>query len=384
MSLRNPYRTTYLLIVILIALTILTGYNFVYRPFAALPEREEAVAEESIQAVPVDPLVAFSPEEQVAQLLALPVVVDDFLTSTESAALVESIQPGFVTLFGSQLSSESAKEATDKLALIDQTIAVAVDHEGGVVQRLNGPGFTALPSWQSLCSGEESTAAELLITSARELRTAGVDVVFAPMVDLAVQNRVLGNRVCSGDAALTYSRANLFITLFQSVGIEPVIKHFPGIGSTTRDTHTSSDTVSLTFADTQIFRDVLSKFPQLGTMVAHVAVTNQDAATPCSLSADCVGELQAVFPETVVFSDALDMRAARAIPGEPTREYTLIEVSLQALLAGNDVLVYGPNVDPALFQSIVEELAIAYQNDPAVAEAVQSSVLKLQEYKERR
>ncbi len=70
-----------------------------------------------------------------------------------------------------------------------------VDHEGGSVQRLNGEGFTILPSWKRMCNQTAELRQSSLASSAAELAAVGIDVVLAPVVDVSHSNIVLRDRV---------------------------------------------------------------------------------------------------------------------------------------------------------------------------------------------
>ncbi|MBT3511894.1 MAG: hypothetical protein HN846_02545, partial [Candidatus Pacebacteria bacterium] len=148
-------RSTIFFLLILTIIASALGYNYFARPFSnyqaaqielteLIPEEEENNSESAEE--------TFS-DQDLAQLIAFPYSLDDN-QSTQSASLswIKLNQPGLITLFGSKVSTAAAKIATDKISSSfddESEPLIAVDHEGGSVQRLSGSGFTSLPSWKS-------------------------------------------------------------------------------------------------------------------------------------------------------------------------------------------------------------------------------------------
>ena len=128
---------------------------------------------------------------------------------------------------------------------INKNILIGVDQEGGPVQRLKGEGFTELKS--SFEIGEEykknkalglNLARERGLTMAKELLEVGIDLSFAPVVDLGNQeSKVLKNRTYSEDVNTVIELACAEIQAMNSLGLMAVIKHFPGHGGVSFDTH---------------------------------------------------------------------------------------------------------------------------------------------------
>ncbi|HEX7018320.1 MAG TPA: glycoside hydrolase family 3 N-terminal domain-containing protein [Patescibacteria group bacterium] len=384
-------RSTLLFIFFLGLCALLLGYNYYVQPFKDLFNPEPAA---QVEVEPEDTLSAadqlltqLSTTEKVWQVLAVPYTV----SASPSASLEDIVarKPGMITLFGDRIGTESAMAVREQIAAGDRgerrdqlPIWLAVDHEGGRVQRLSGPGFTRVPSWQELCQLEPDTRQIILEKTATELSVAGIDLIFAPMVDVASGSAVLGNRVCSDDPAEVISASQQVVTLFTDQGILPVIKHFPGIGSTTRDLHTTFDRVTVTEDDALIYRQLLTQFPRLGVMTAHVGVVNQYPDLPCSLSPACVGELQNNFPAALIFTDALEMKAAAyTASGTPKN---LESISTEAITAGNNVLVYGSGVTLSELSTIAKTLEARAATDSAFLNRINNSVRKIIEYKTTR
>lgn len=374
---------TIIVICILALLAGVLGWNYFAKPFAP---REPTIVEELQERTPspsVSPQVSLSPEQTVAQVLAYPVLLTASTSSQSGtmaataprlipqadAAWLAAHRPAFVTLFGSRISSNSARLATGEIRAVynDQQVIIAVDHEGGVAQRLNGTGFTTVPSWRTLCTQSASQSASVIAQSLREVKAAGVDMIFAPVVDVGTSS-VLASRICASSPEIVADNAARFITEATTQGLWPVIKHFPGLGSSTNDLHRSFGQVTVTASDAQVYQQLLNQYPSLAVMVTHVGVTNQYADIPCSYSKDCIGELKNNYSQSLVIADALEMAAAANVPSDTASSAsgsaTLGQRAIAAIKAGNQVLLFGQSVTAEQMDEVFESLLNEYQRNP--------------------
>lgn len=428
---------TVLFLLFLTVIAGLLGYNYFVQPFRPMVEE----AWESAQVTPspspsLSPdeawLESLSDQEKVSFVLAAPLTVDDQVlaelgladqtteaeapeatTSGQLELELDSVQeaspaaqvpvldsvlalkPGAVTLFGDRISSASAQAVITRLrsSVPEPGVLIAVDHEGGRVQRLSGAGFTFLPSWQQTCQFSDEKQQELYQATAQELAAVGIDLVFGPMVEYAQSNQVLGNRVCASDAGTVITETQPLLAAYQAVGITPVIKHFPGIGATTRDLHTEFETIEVTPTDAQVYRQLLDDNPRLGVMTSHVGVANQFPDVPCSLSSACVGQISRNYPTALIVTDALEMDSAghldpesaaslSAARNQPVATVTrsLGDRAIAALEAGNHVLVFGPSVSVQDLAEVQQALLERYQTTPAFQQKLDQTLLFLHDY----
>jgi beta-N-acetylhexosaminidase len=321
-------------------------------------------------------------------MVAAPYDVSQTSQASQSAylSMVSQHKPGFIVLFGERIPMSTASEVITSIAnevTEDERPLIAVDHEGGRVQRLNGAGFTLLPTWRRVCNQTAEQRTALLATSAAELKQTGVDIVFAPVVDVAANNPVLSDRACSGDAELVGAAASDFAAAFSAQGILPVIKHYPGSGSATVDTHRKPASVLITERDVFPFKFVLDTYPQIGVMTAHAAVENQSADIACSLSPACVRQLFDLYPDVVVFTDALEMEAARFNSAAPAQPKALEAVAIEAIMAGNNVLVFGNGVPPAEIDRVMDRIRLEYANSATFRELVNASIEKIEKLRKQ-
>lgn len=240
-------------------------------------------------------------------------------------------------------------------------IFVAIDQEGGKVRRLRPEkGFMDLPSARTL--GRRGTSATLAAARGlgRELKGLGINVDLAPVADVDTNpdNPAIGSlgRAFSSDPYEVAGLALAFGRGLSESGVIPVLKHFPGQGCASADSHLgvadisgcwSAPTDLLPYAE--IFRE---GWPGM-VMIGHVLHRGLDNA-PATLSANIVTGLlrRGLGFDGVVLSDDMQMRA---ISGR----YDLSRAILMAVRAGVDILVFGNNqtYDPDLPERAYAALA---------------------------
>lgn len=221
-------------------------------------------------------------------------------------------------------------------------ILVASDEEGGSVQRL-GSLLGAIPSAAQIASDRTpSQVRELFSGYAAAASRLGVDVFFGPVVDVGSGPGILSRSFGSDPATVTaYAGAVVQGTL--DGGVLPVIKHFPGHGRASSDSHLNLPTTP-TIEDIRRFdllpyKDLLADSrigPSIGVMVGHLAVPGLSDSIPTSLSPATIDGLlrgELAF-DGLVFSDAMNM-------GAIVNGYGLPHAIELALRAGTDIVILG-------------------------------------------
>jgi beta-N-acetylhexosaminidase len=220
---------------------------------------------------------------------------------------------------------------------------IAVDQEGGRVARFKEPPFTWFPPARAcslFCCRNESVAESMGAATAAELRAVGIDVNFAPVLDVDSNptNPVIGDRAFSEDPQTAAALGIAFAKGSLSRGILPVGKHFPGHGDTSADSHEELPVVRAVWP-TLLGRELLpfrraarEGIPAL--MTAHVLYPALDRALPATLSRKILHDLlrkRLRFRGTII-SDALEMKAI-------TDRYGIGEAAVLAMAAGCDVVL---------------------------------------------
>jgi beta-N-acetylhexosaminidase len=164
---------------------------------------------------------------------------------------------------------------------------VCVDQEGGPVQRFRD-GFTPLPALARLGALFERdeqaairAAEEHAWVMASEMRAIGIDLSFAPVVDLARGNRAIGERAFHADPQIASELAQAYLRGMRLAGMAATIKHFPGHGSVVEDTHFDAaidnrSLEDLLATDLVPFADAVASGAE-AVMIAHVTYPAVDA-----------------------------------------------------------------------------------------------------------
>lgn len=217
---------------------------------------------------------------------------------------------------------------------------ISIDHEGGKVDRLMKP-FTKFPSQDHLGDlGSPKVGFEFGQVLGRELKAVGVNIDFAPVVDVNSNpdNPIIGSRSFSDDPEMCGKMGSAVCRGIQKMGVLAVAKHFPGHGDTTEDSHLTLPKVDRTLA--QLNELELIPFRRVirsrvgGVMTAHILNPNLDPDFPATLSKPTMDILRNDLRfNRILFSDDMEMNAI-------TDNYGAEEAAVLAVLAGCDMLIY--------------------------------------------
>ncbi len=231
-------------------------------------------------------------------------------------------------------------------------LLVAVDDEGGQVQPLEGV-LDELPSAAALA--EESPEALTALAAARgaDLRALGINLVFAPVVDVGSAGGI-GDRSFGDTSDVVTSKAGAYAAGLRQAGVLPVLKHFPGQGHADADTHEGPSVVpslDLLRSSDLVPYDAILATPPNGVMMGHLDVPGlTEAGVPASLSPAAIGLLRAgyEFAGLVVTDDLAAMQAVRS-------RFEVPEAAERALAAGADVLLLSQPTDVEAVLDRLEE-----------------------------
>ena len=246
------------------------------------------------------------------------------LTDEERERLLDPLVGGVILFARNFTDSETLIELTAEIhALREPALLIAVDHEGGRVQRFRTDGFTRLPAmgvlgrlWETDHVAALEAAHSTGFVLAAELIAHGVDLSFAPVLDLDYGcSRVVGDRSFHRDPQVVASLAGALCAGMQEAGMGSVGKHFPGHGFVEADSHheipmDGRDFDSVWEADMQPYRHRLLR-RLAGVMPAHVIYENIDPR-PAGFSSFWLQEVlraRLAF-DGVIFSDDLTMEGA--------------------------------------------------------------------------
>lgn len=236
----------------------------------------------------------------------------------------------------------------DLKKLSKEPLFVGADQEGFGVNRLRKE--TGFDDFFAGCTDplQSSECAERM---AAALKSIGVNVDYAPVVDLNKNpdNPVIGKRgrSVSADPDVVIAYANIIIDALHRHGILATLKHFPGHGSSSTDSHEGFTDVSETWSESELepYRTLIKSGKADIIMTSHVFLKQFDDTYPTTLSKNILTGLlrEELGFEGLIFSDDLQMRAI-------ADHYTLEEILELALNAGVDVLLFSNNLpyDPEI------------------------------------
>ncbi|MBC7543537.1 MAG: glycoside hydrolase family 3 [Candidatus Sericytochromatia bacterium] len=262
-------------------------------------------------------------------------------------------------------SPEQLRRLTSDLqAMAPQPLLIAIDQEGGTVQRLRAEaGFIETPAAADLGQGPIAPAEAAFDRQAAQLAELGINLNFAPVVDLAVDpdNPVIAGRGRSfgRDPAAVTALARLALAAHRRHGVAACLKHFPGHGSSSTDSHLGLTDVTATWLPEELdpYRALAAEAPAV--LVAHVMHRGMDPDRPASLSPAIT---QACLRTTLGFTGAVisdDMQM-----GAITDAWPFPESAILALQAGCDLLIYGNNLiwQPTIVDDVARAVEQALQD----------------------
>lgn len=250
-------------------------------------------------------------------------VAGTVLTAAERERLRHPLVGG-VILFSRNYADppQLAALCADIKSLRDPALLIAIDHEGGRVQRCRD-GFTRLPPMRRLGEWWDRDAAAAVAASraigftlAVELRACGVDLSFTPVLDLDYGvSGVIGDRAFHRDPQAVIALAGALIAGLREAGMACCGKHFPGHGGVSADSHLAIPVDARSF---EAMADDLLPYRHLkldAVMPAHVIYSEVDAR-PAGFSPVWIDRLRNEFGHRgVIFSDDLSMEGASVAGG---------------------------------------------------------------------
>ena len=325
-------------------------------------------------------------EEKICQMLFVtPEALTGYTTVTQSGnatkSSLEDYPVGGIIYFSSNLiTMDQTQEMIDNIQNFARErsgfgLFIGVDEEGGSVARLaDNLGTTEFEDMSVYgAQGDTQKAYEIGTTLAKDLKSLGFNVDFAPVADVLTNedNEVVRDRSFGSDAGLVSSMISQEVKGFVDNGVLCAPKHFPGHGSTGGDTHdgfAASDRTleELQACDFKPFQAAMEAGAPM-IMVGHMTMTAIDGDNPASMSSAVVTGLlrEQLGYQGIIITDALNM-------GAITNLYTSGEAAVQAISAGCDMLLCISNVEGA-----VEAVTEAVEAGTISEERIDQSVLRI-------
>jgi len=299
---------------------------------------------------------------------------------------LKKIRPCGIVLYGDGYENpkELKKLLTDIKKAVDPGLLIAVDQEGGKVQRLK-KGFTKIPSADTVGKFFEKTRDirviyELGKIIAIELKAVGVNINLAPVLDIGYEKSYMKERTFSSNVTIVEEVSLSFIAGMQDHYLAACGKHFPGHGATSVDSHLSLPKISksekeLLLSDMRPFIHAI-KNGVISIMVAHILYPGMDGSNPASLSYKIVsGYLKGKLGfDGFVLSDDIMMDAVR-------KHFNPEEACVLSLKAGVDAVIISRDME--IQERCYEAITKAIESGDLKFERVLESLIRVRSLKSK-
>lgn len=305
---------------------------------------------------------------------------------------LEQWQPGSVVMFTSNIGTPAAlTRLTNAYQQTMQDIGavpllIAIDHEGGLVQRLM-EGFTQLPG-PLILTGAGRTDMPYNVGSmvAEELSAIGVNMNLAPVADLETfrENPVIRLRSYGNNPQVSGEAIAKYVQGLQDGGVLATLKHFPGHGDTREDSHgelpiVRLDRERLESVEIEAFRHGIEAGAEV-VLVAHIwySALEPQPGLPASLSPNIITGIlrEQLGYDGIVMTDAIDMSAVDL-------NFSYEQAVTQAVQAGVDIITAGPSIGLPLQERMMQALLDAVHRGEISEERINESVRRILSVKER-
>ena len=282
--------------------------------------------------------------------------------SEDEKSFLENEDIGGVLLFSKNFESPAQlSELINSIQTLRQEypLFISVDQEGGRVQRFKKP-FAEFPAMREISKLDSPKIIyEVYKIIAEELSVCGVNVNFAPVADIVTSAscKAIGDRSFGSDPQSVEKFVSAAIRGLQTSDVLACVKHFPGHGLTTKDTHDELPFAQRSLEELQEW-DLIPFVKAIKSrvefvMISHIIVSAFDSELPCTMSPECYKFLRENLKfSKIIISDDMQMGAIQ-------NHFDIGEAAVKTLVAGCDMLEYR-DMDKA--REALEAIKLAYQS----------------------
>lgn len=307
--------------------------------------------------------------------------------SREIMELIQDYYIGGICYFGRNLEDpEQTHMLSEKLQQTvphDIPLFISIDQEGGMVYRIE-KGVTLSPGNMAIgATGNPSYAYRLAKIAGKELRTMGINMNFAPCVDVNnnPKNPVIGVRSYGENPEMVGQFGQQAIQGYQDGGVSAVAKHFPGHGDTEIDSHLGLPVVDhplsrLESVELLPFRQAIQQNVD-GMMVSHVCFPAIEKGLPATLSKKIITDLlkQEYQFKGIVITDCMEMKAI-------DNHYGVEEAAVKAVQSGVDIILFSHSYEKQ--KQAIEAVNKAVQSGDLSEERIDEAVERILNVKRKR
>lgn len=328
---------------------------------------------------------SMSLKEKIGQMVI--VGFDGYTVDDNTRAMIESYNVGGFILFSRNVeSSKQLLDLLNSLKSINSTnkvpLFLSVDEEGGRVSRMPAE-FKDLPTAKTIGKVNNSDFSRKIGSIlAGEIKAFGFNMDFAPVLDINSNpnNPVIGDRSFGSNAQIVSKLGVQIMKGIRADGVIPVVKHFPGHGDTSVDSHVGLPSVnnsmeSLKGFELVPFNDAIKNGAD-AVMIAHILLNKVDPQNPASLSKTVITDLlrkQMDF-NGVIITDDMTM-------GAITKNYNISDAAIKAVNAGSDVVLVCHGYDNEV--AVIDALTKAVKDGNITQEQIDKSIYRILKLKHK-
>lgn len=326
-----------------------------------------------------------STEEKIGQLVV--VGMDGTQQNEDSQKFIKDYHVGGFIFYKDNINNtEQALRLFNELKSSNEVNKVplwmSIDEEGGRVTRMPDE-FLKLPTNQAIGLKKDSELSnEIGQIIGRELQGFGLNMDFAPVLDINSNpnNPVIGDRSFGNQAKLVSSLGIATMKGLQSQGIVPVVKHFPGHGDTSVDSHiglpvVENDLERLRKLELVPFQEAINQQAEV-VMIAHLLMPMVDPDHPASLSRIVITDIlrEELGFTGLIMTDDMTM-------GAIAENVDLQEASVQTILAGTNIVLVGHDAQKGV--AVIQALTDAVENGKISEDVLNRRVYTILKLKEK-
>ncbi|MDE7423302.1 MAG: glycoside hydrolase family 3 protein [Lachnospiraceae bacterium] len=253
---------------------------------------------------------------------------------------------------------------------------IAVDEEGGSVARIGNNSnmhTTSFPVMEEIgAMNDEDYVYNMGVTIGKEIKELGFNLDFAPVADVKTNeyNTEIGDRAFGSDAKLVSKMVKQVVNGLQAQNISATLKHFPGHGSVSGDSHTSpvnadTDLLGLRSTEFKPFQAGIDAGVDF-VMISHISISKVTENTvPATMSKLVIQNMlrQELGFSGIIITDAMDM-------GAITKKYKPGDAAVKAIQAGIDIVLMTPDLEEA-YQAVYDAVKAGEITEKQITESVQ-------------
>lgn len=324
-------------------------------------------------------------EEKIGQMMI--VGLDGYTLNDAAKKMIETYRVGGFIIMG-----DNVQNANQLLALVNALkrantknkipLFISVDEEGGRVSRMPGE-LKRLPANKVIGqANNKEFSYKIGSVIAQEIKSFGFNMDFAPVLDINSnpRNPVIGDRSFSAKADIVSALGVQTMKGIQAEKIIPVVKHFPGHGDTTVDSHIGLPSVTHDLSRLKSFELVpfaeAVKSNADAVMVAHILVQSMDAKNPASLSKAVITDVlrKDLNFSGVVITDDMTMGAIQ-------KNYSIAEAAVQSVNAGSDIILVCHGNENAT--AVMDRIRNAVEKGTIPQDRIEESVYRVLKLKQK-